>query len=198
MFVLASYLFPDCILLEEGGSTAGSDVAEVLEESKAAEVREAFIWDGQVIDKIIWTLNDRWFRLEVSKSLLQTQQQWWLTLGSMLITSICQLPVYSISLSVKSMHDTGLTVVLVCDLSVGAQLFVSPVPIWQAEWRWPAGWFTLRGDATRQRRPFSFTRQHGGRRWGCSRGRQQVLLLSLQHYLPQPASRLNVHTHQHT
>ncbi|KAE8285021.1 hypothetical protein D5F01_LYC16468 [Larimichthys crocea] len=34
----ASSLFPDCILMEEGGSTGGSDVAEVLEESRAAEV----------------------------------------------------------------------------------------------------------------------------------------------------------------
>ncbi|TMS08019.1 Cip1-interacting zinc finger protein [Larimichthys crocea] len=34
----ASSLFPDCILMEEGGSTGGSDVAEALEESRAAEV----------------------------------------------------------------------------------------------------------------------------------------------------------------
>ncbi|KAG8010735.1 Cip1-interacting zinc finger protein [Nibea albiflora] len=33
-----SSLFPDCILMEEGGSTGGSDVAEALEESRAAEV----------------------------------------------------------------------------------------------------------------------------------------------------------------
>lgn len=86
---------------------------------------------------------------------------------------------------------------LVCNLSAGAQLFVSPFPIRQAEWRWPAGYFAAGGDApggdaAGQRCPFVFTRQPGGRRGGCNRGRQQVLLLPLRHHLPQPASRLNI------
>lgn len=115
---------------------------------------------------------------EVTKSLLQR----WVTLGWMVFTNICVQYISVISQLNKCMT-------LVCNLSVGAQLFVSPVPICQAEWRWPSGWFTLRGDATGQRCPFGFTRQPAGRRGWCSGGRQHVLLLPLQHYLPQPASR---------
>lgn len=40
-FLLASNLFPDCVIVEEGGSTGGSDVVETLEESRADEVRGA-------------------------------------------------------------------------------------------------------------------------------------------------------------
>ncbi len=45
--------FSDCIIMEEGGSAGGSDVVEVLEESRAAEVRGLFLWGGGLIDKIM-------------------------------------------------------------------------------------------------------------------------------------------------
>lgn len=49
MFLSASSVFPDCIRMEEGGSTGGSDVVEALEESRAAEVSIC----GQLLDKLI-------------------------------------------------------------------------------------------------------------------------------------------------
>lgn len=50
--------FPDCIILEEGGSAGASDVVEALEESRATEVSAVFLWDGQIIDKIMWSLKN--------------------------------------------------------------------------------------------------------------------------------------------
>lgn len=41
-FLLSSNFCSECVILEEGGSTGGSDVVEGLEESRADEVREAF------------------------------------------------------------------------------------------------------------------------------------------------------------
>ncbi len=37
-------LFPECIIIEDGGLTEGPDAVEVLEESRPAEVSQAFIW----------------------------------------------------------------------------------------------------------------------------------------------------------
>ena len=43
MFLLVLNLFLDRVILEEGGYTGKSDVVEALEESKAEEVRGAFL-----------------------------------------------------------------------------------------------------------------------------------------------------------
>ena len=50
MFLLVLKLLPDCAILEEGGSTE-SDVVEMMEESRADEVREAFY--------LVWSDNEQ-------------------------------------------------------------------------------------------------------------------------------------------
>lgn len=74
---------------------------------------------------------------------------------------------------------------LVSGLSAGPQLLAGPLSVWTAERGLPAGEFTRRGGGG------GVARQPGGGRRGRGGRCQQVLLLPLQHHLPQPAGRSN-------
>lgn len=73
----------------------------------------------------------------------------------------------------------------------GRQLSVSPASVYLAEGRQPAGSPVPGWHFTSQRVSTGWPGQPGGRRGWCGWGHQQVLLLPLQHHLPQPTSGLN-------